>query len=226
MRSPFPFGCLALLVFLGVLLAPLFLANALLAALDKLGLSLGAAILAAIGIFFGGLVNIPVKRIEREETIEVVTPGLFGLRRRILPWVQRQETVIALNLGGAVVPLILVAHEIGRIARHGGPAKFAVGVGVAANVLVCYWLARPVPGVGIAMTPLLPAVVAAAAALLLAPDFAPPVAFVSGVLGPVIGADLLHLREVRETPTRLISIGGAGTFDGIVLSGLVAVLLA
>jgi uncharacterized membrane protein len=51
-------------------------------------------------------------------------------------------------------------------------------------------------------------------------------AFAAGVLGPLIGADLLHLREVNKISTGVASIGGAGTFDGIVISGLIATLLA
>lgn len=84
-------------------------------------------------------------------------------------------------------------------------------------------MAKPVEGIGIAMPGLLPPLIAAMSALLLVPDQAPPVAFAAGVLGPLIGADLLHLRDVSQGS---ISIGGAGTFDGIVLSGIVAAYLA
>ena len=58
------------------------------------------------------------------------------------------------------------------------------------------------------------------------PDFAPPIAFIAGVLGPLIGADLMHLRDIKRIATGIASIGGAGTFDGIVLSGLMAAFLA
>ena len=53
-----------------------------------------------------------------------------------------------------------------------------------------------------------------------------PVAFVAGVLGPLIGADLLHLKDIMKVSAGVLSIGGAGTFDGIVLSGLFAALFA
>jgi uncharacterized membrane protein len=76
------------------------------------------------------------------------------------------------------------------------------------------------------MPPLVPAIVAAVCALLVAHQLAPPVAFCAGVLGPLIGADLLHMRDVKRISTGLASIGGAGTFDGIVISGFVAALLA
>jgi uncharacterized membrane protein len=56
--------------------------------------------------------------------------------------------------------------------------------------------------------------------------YRPPVAFVAGVLGPLVGADLLHLRDITRVPVGILSIGGAGTFDGIVLSGFLATLLA
>jgi uncharacterized membrane protein len=68
--------------------------------------------------------------------------------------------------------------------------------------------------------------VAAASAFLLFPHLAPPVAFVAGVTGPIIGADLLHLKEFTQTTTGIASVGGAGTFDGIILSGILAAYLA
>jgi len=40
------------------------------------------------------------------------------------------------------------------------------------------------------------------------------VAFISGVLGTLIGADLLNLGKLRELGAPVASIGGAGTFDG------------
>lgn len=42
----------------------------------------------------------------------------------------------------------------------------------------------------------------------------------------LIAADLLHLRDIRRLGALFASIGGAGSFDGIFISGLVAVLLA
>lgn len=97
---------------------------------------------------------------------------------------------------------------------------------VAVNVAICYWLARPVPGVGIVLPAIVPAAVACTIALLMAPAAATPVAFVAGVAGPLIGADLLHLVSVRDMESGMVSIGGAGTFDGILLTGILALYLA
>jgi uncharacterized membrane protein len=98
-------------------------------------------------------------------------------------------------------------------------------VGCIVNVIVCYLIARPVAGVGIVM-PGIVSPVAAVLALLLASDIAPPVAFIIGVVGPLVGADLLHLRDLEVNAIGVVSVGGAGTFDGIVLSGIVAAYLA
>lgn len=81
------------------------------------------------------------------------------------------------------------------------------------------------PGLGIAVPPLAPPLLAAAAALIIAPDTAAAVAYIAGSLGTLIGADLLNLRRLGELGAGVASIGGAGTFDGIFLSGIMAVVL-
>ena len=55
---------------------------------------------------------------------------------------------------------------------------------------------------------------------------AAPLAYIAGSLGTLIGADLLNLGKVRGLGAPVASIGGAGTFDGVFLVGIVAVLLA
>ncbi|MDO9084222.1 MAG: DUF1614 domain-containing protein, partial [Humidesulfovibrio sp.] len=87
----------------------------------------------------------------------------------------------------------------------------------------------------IAVPVLLPPAVAALTAILLVPDLpgyesvAPRAAYMAGTLGTLIGADVMHLVNRRTWATLdapLLSIGGAGTFDGIFLAGIIAVLLA
>jgi uncharacterized membrane protein len=222
-----PPGCLSLLILALLLFIPFFLTDVTLTALVKLGLSPPTSFLAAFGIFFGGLVNVPVKRIPREETIEMTPLTLFGFGRVFPHWVRRRTyTIIAVNLGGCVVPTALAVYELVRLAGSGGGALLAALAAAAINIVVCYRLARPVPEVGIALPAFVPALVAAACGLLFLPDQAPLIAFTAGVLGPLIGADLLHLRDVQRIGAGVASIGGAGTFDGIVLSALIATLLA
>jgi uncharacterized membrane protein len=221
-------GCLTLiLVFILLLLLPFFFAHVMLAALTKLGLSAPAALLILIGIIFGSSVNIPIKRFPREDDIFVDPFVMFGFGRLFsLPPRPRRYVTLAVNVGGCVIPSALALYEFLLVARRGPTAVIILLVITLANIAVCFRIARPVPGVGLAMPALVPPLIAASLSLLLIPDFAPPVAFVAGVLGPLIGADLLHLKEIVKIAPATASIGGAGTFDGIVLSGIVAVLLA
>jgi uncharacterized membrane protein len=130
-------------------------------------------------------------------------------------------TVLAVNLGGAIIPTGLSLY---LLATH-APSGAAVA-GVLIVALAVHRMARPVPGVGIAVPLLVPPLIAAAAALLLAPSTAPAVAYIAGTLGTLIGADLSNLRRLTSLGGPVASIGGAGTFDGIFVTGILAVLLA
>jgi len=221
-------GCLILvLVALLLIILPFFFAHFVLAALAKLGLSAPLALAILIGIVIGGTINVPVKRIARDEEAIADPFIMFGLGRLFsLPQRNLRFTTIAINLGGCVIPSALAVYECLLLAQHGAFALINLIVITLANIAVCYRIARPVPQVGLVVPALIPPLIAASLSLLLIPDLAPSVAFVAGVLGPLIGADLLHLREVVKIVPGVASIGGAGTFDGIVLSGLIAALLA
>jgi uncharacterized membrane protein len=82
---------------------------------------------------------------------------------------------------------------------------------------VCKALARVTPGVGITLPAFVPPLVSAAVAMLLTSGQAAPVAYIGGTLGTLIGADLLNLPAVRRMPALMLSIGGAGVFDGVFL---------
>ncbi len=221
-------GCLPLIFIFGsLILLPFFFAHLMVTALSKLGLSPELAILALLGIIFGGALNIPVKRIPREGQYVVSYINLFGFGQ-IFPRLQvmRSSTTVAVNVGGCLVPCVIALYESYRVVRQGTTATLILLLITILNVGLAYRLARPIPGVGIGLPALIPPLAAAVPSIILIPNFAPPVAFVAGVLGPLVGADLLHMRDVRHLSTGLASIGGAGTFDGIVLSGLIAAFLA
>jgi uncharacterized membrane protein len=210
-----------------VALLPLLFGELLAVSLSKLHLDTAAALLLVVGIFLGSFINIPIKRLNRSTLLEDHPLAVLGLHefwpelRRL-----RHETVVAVNLGGCVVPSGLALYEITLLASIDAGLLAAAAIAAIVNILACHFLARPVPGMGIALPSLVPAFVAAASGLLLAPSEAPPVAFIAGVAGPLIGADLLHLRDVEKIASGVVSIGGAGTFDGIVLSGIIAAYLA
>ncbi len=226
-------GCLsmALAVFF-LCLMPFFLVDTMRAALEKLHLSPQAALLVVIGIFLGSLINLPIYRLPRHEQQLVELIAVFGVWgwhprfRRV-----RRDTIIAVNVGGCVIPTALAIWLVQHLLAEGGWPLTALGLVVAGNILACYRAARPVQGIGILMPGLVsPAVAIGLTWLLLWPEvydpFRAPVAFVAGVLGPVLGADLLHLKDLTKVSAGMLSIGGAGTFDGIVLSGVLAALLA
>jgi uncharacterized membrane protein len=213
---------LILLAFLPIVFGQLFAS-----ALAKLKLEPMTALLVVIGIFMGSPINIPVKRIPRTESTVADPLAVFGLPGRWPSTMRvRRETVIAINVGGCIIPVTLAAYELAHVVMAGWQPLSGLLLAIFINILVCYWVAKPIEGIGIAMPGLLPALVATVSALQFVPDQAPPVAFIAGVLGPLIGADLLHLRDVSKLATGIASIGGAGTFDGIVLSGIVAAYLA
>jgi uncharacterized membrane protein len=87
-------------------------------------------------------------------------------------------------------------------------------------------LAHPVRGLGIAEPVFVPSLASAIVALLLSRRYAAPLAYIGGSLGTLIGADLLNLGKVQGLGAPVASIGGAGTFDGIFLIGILAVLIA
>jgi uncharacterized membrane protein len=210
-----------------LLLLPILFGEVMLAGLAKLHIGPGAAIALIVSIAIGGLVNIPVRRIARNDDVVGYPFAVFGVLGR---WPElrrvRRETTIAVNLGGCIIPVGLAAYELVYLAILAKEAVWITIIVSTLNTTACYLVARPMPGVGIVMPGLLSALIAATLASLFAPDQAPPVAFIAGVTGPLIGADLLHLKDIREIAVGTASIGGAGTFDGIVLSGVVAAYLA
>ena len=99
------------------------------------------------------------------------------------PWLQRtpQETVIAVNVGGCLIPAGLAIYEIAHLLFDSPQSLPSLAIAVAVNTAVCYRLAQPVSGIGIALPGLVPAAVAAVSAFWLVPEQAPQVAFVAGV---------------------------------------------
>lgn len=219
---------LSLLVFLIMaVLFPFVFGELMLASLSKLHLSPSMALTLVIAIFVGGLVNIPVKSVVNDRGVVSHPLAVYGLSN-FWPELQRvrRETIIAVNVGGCLIPVGLVLYEIMQLAAFSPQALVAVTAGCVVNSLVCYFIARPVPGIGIVMPGMISPIVAVSAALLLAPDVAAPVAFAIGVIGPLVGADLMHLKDIEANGIGVVSIGGAGTFDGIILSGIVAAYIA
>jgi uncharacterized membrane protein len=191
-------------------------------AFDKIGIPSEALFSLLLLSWVGSWVNIPLARFPAEDSMmEEVVVRVLGQRYVMPQWNQPRQTVLAVNVGGAVVPTLLSLYLLTQALT-----PLRVVVATAAVTLLTYWWARPVAGVGIVVPMLLPPFSAALAALLLVPQQAPLAAYVAGTMGTLIGADVLHVRQVTKLATPVASIGGAGTFDGVFLTGIIAVLLA
>jgi uncharacterized membrane protein len=169
----------------------------------------------------GGHVNIPLYAVPARQAVVPETVWMFEQPYIVPQVVQQGATVVAINVGSALIPTLLSLYLFFRMNLRG-----RMLIGTAVVPLVVHQLARVVPGVGIAVPMLVPPLLAAGVALILAFRRAPAVAYVSGSMGALIGADLLNLGRVAEMGAPVLSIGGAGTFDGVFLTGILAGLLA
>lgn len=213
----------AVLLVVLVLVAGLLLLGTTTAFRD-VGFSPVTTALILVGTFVGGFINIPVLKLRN--TVPVVKEefvSFFGVVYRI-PRMEYGETttLIAVNAGGALIPSVVSVYLLWKQPSVIVPAL----VGVVVVALVTHLVARPVKGVGITAPFLVSPIVAAISAYVLFPSAPRIIAYVAGVLGTLIGADLTNLHVVPRLGAPVVSIGGAGTFDGVFLSGIIAVLFA
>lgn len=217
---PIAMPLIIFLFFLFLTLLILIEVNILEYAYEKMGINRRYVFALLLFSLLGSYVNIPVYQLPPEEIRSGGEVLFFGVPY-VIPLVSRWPgTVIAVNLGGAVIPTILSIYLIlqNRLFLQG-----LVGAAIAS--LIIHHLAYPLPGVGIAVPTVIPAVVALVIAVLLSRRQAPALAYIVGTLGTLIGADLVNLGKIRGLGAPVASIGGAGTFDGIFLTGILAVLL-
>lgn len=190
-------------------------------AVAKLGFSPNIAFLLLMLIIITSTINIPLYRLQTpiqlaDDFTTLWVREFWGIPLRKVA----SSTVIAVNVGGGLIPVVLALYQFTQ-----GNA-LAILLVTAIVAVVSYFAARVVPGIGIQMNPLLAPLTAAVSAMLIASPHAAPVAFAGGVLGTLIGADLLHLKDIQAMSAGVLSIGGAGVFDGIALCGLFALLLS
>jgi uncharacterized membrane protein len=191
-------------------------------AFDKLGLSTEAAYELLLCTLVGSMINLPVFTVSADGGVPPSLPPLpMGLPFfRIQPYAGK--VTIAVNVGGALIP---VAFSFYLISHYPLDAA-TILASIAVVAFIAHRSSQPLRGVGIAMPMLVAPVAAALIAMLLAPEQPAPLAYIGGTFGVLFGADLLRLKDVRSLGAPVASIGGAGTFDGVFLTGLVAVLLA
>jgi uncharacterized membrane protein len=187
----------------------------------NVGLRPDVALLLLLASLAGSYLNIPVAQLPELHIMSGEEVSFYGMRYVIPVVIDWPGTVIAVNVGGAVIPALLSLY---LFVRH---RLWVWGViAILGVATVCHFLARPVPGVGIALPVFVPPLSAAAIGLLLSRWQSPGLAYIGGSVGTLIGADLLNLDKIQGLGAPVASIGGAGTFDGIFLTGVLAVLIA
>ncbi|MGY2766078.1 DUF1614 domain-containing protein [Thermostichus sp. MS-CIW-26] len=237
MANPFKFPLIPLprreatayLLFLLLLLAFPFLwlvvtLDAVQVAVAKLGFSPNLSLVPLTLVIIGSTINIPLY--ERVSKVAMV-PDLDRLWTMRFFWgipLRRieQKTIVALNVGGGLIPTLLAIYQFTCV------SPILIVLVTAVVTIVSYYSAQVVPGIGIQVNALIAPLTAAMTSVLLTAGsdvVAAPIAFAGGVLGTLIGADLLHLPQIERMTPGILSIGGAGVFDGIALCGLFAVLL-
>lgn len=215
-----PVWLLIFILTLGFLLAFVQL-GVLTIAFDKLGLSVSAAFTLLFASLLGSAINIPLFTIRSEENVKPLPRQLWQLLRQ-QNMIFEGKTVIAINVGGCLIPALFSIYLFVTT----GINIFTVLTGITFVAMISHFTSRPIAGLGIGMPILIAPLSAAFIAFIADPQHSAPLAYVSGTIGVIIGADILRLKDIRGLGTPLASIGGAGTFDGIFITGIVAVLLA
>ena len=192
--------------------------------LAKLGLSPDSAILLLGSTLLGSTINL--KLITIDSNFEHLDESLLMPRSMFnkfnTPEYTKGKTEIALNVGGALIPVLFSFYLLSLYSLN----IFHVALATSIVTLLSYKLSVPIKGFGIGMPILVAPLSAAISALIIDPQHSAPLAYICGTLGVLIGADLFHLKDIKKMKSPTASIGGAGTFDGIFFTGILAVLLA
>ena len=222
------------IVFWTLMLFPLYLFTGAIFS-RALGLSPLFTILVFLFSLLGSHVNIPIKEVASIEPLVTFRRISFFGVSWIIPELSRRKrrTIIAVNVGGALVPIALSLYLLLLVVPFQEPNPFVTYIKILAALIVVTLstnlIARPIRGVGIATPTFLPPLITALASLMVfqlhTPSNPSIIAYVSGTLGTLIGADLLNLEKISRMGAPIVSIGGAGTFDGIYVTGLMAVFL-
>jgi uncharacterized membrane protein len=220
MQKHSPLQLIVFIFLLGLLLALVQL-GLLTIAFEKLGLSASTGFLILFMSLFGSAINIPLFRLTAQVPLKPLPPTLWQIFPLMQPAVNG-KTLIAVNVGGCLIPLSLAFYL--AISQEISPFHIVLGIMIVS--MICYLFSRPIAGLGIGMPMLVAPIAAALSAVLLDPQHSAPLAYIIGTLGVIVGADLLRLKDILRMGTAIASIGGAGTFDGIFITGIVAILLA
>jgi uncharacterized membrane protein len=186
----------------------------------QLGVSSRTALLLLFASLIGSYINIPVGEIPDQAPVANQLIQFFGMQYQVPGAVGASSTIIAVNVGGAIIPVFMSLYLLNHYDLW---LKGIVATAVVAAI--CYSLASPVQGLGVAVPIFVPVLATAVVAFVLDRKQIASLAYVAGSLGTLIGADLMNIDKIPGLGVPVASIGGAGTFDGIFLTSILAVLL-
>jgi uncharacterized membrane protein len=214
-----PFFLLLVGLFIGLVLV--IEVRAIQYAFVRAGVDSRAALFLLLGSLAGSYINIPVAELSPERLMSGAQVTFFGMQYSVPVVVEWPGTIVAVNVGGAIIPALVSLYLLFKY-----DLWIRAAIATTCVAVVAHMLATPVHGVGIAEPIFAPPIATAIVSVLISRSYAGPLAYISGSMGVLIGADLLNLDKVQGLGAPVASIGGAGTFDGIFLTGILAVLLA
>lgn len=187
----------------------------------SMGLAPRTMMAVLLASLLGSYINIPIAYLPEHHMTAQAVVTYFGIPYVVPVTRTSPATVLAINVGGAVIPIVMSLYLMVRNRLYSMSLW-----GIAVVALACHLLATPVPGIGIAEPIFVPCLVTTVMALILSRRHAGALAYICGSLGTLVGADLTNLSKVRGLGAPVASIGGAGTFDGIFVIGLLSVVYA
>jgi len=191
-------------------------------AFTKLGLTPESTLILVFSTLVGSGINLPLFELQTKQTGHLVELPNRKLIWELFQPAREGKVMVAVNVGGCIIPVGLCIYFISL--QLIDPLNLLICL--SAITLLSYQSSRVIPNTGIGMPLFIAPLFAALLALMLEPDHAAHLAYISGVLGVLIGADVLRIKQISSLGAPIASIGGAGTFDGIFLTGIIAVLLA
>lgn len=228
--GPLSVFAVILLIALVILIIPLFIFGIIGAAFTRLGFSWISALAIVLLMLFGSFVNIPLYRFKHDMVrVSPDTNAIFGSGT---PWPADPvwETLVSINLGGAILPICLSLYLLYQAVSISGPSLLVpVGAGILLVALVTFFASRPIPGAGLRVPLFIPALSALLMGLLLFGGAGIPTmvtAFVSGTTGVLIGGNVTHLSRIKDLEIPSVSIGGAGTFGSVLICCILPALVA
>ena len=226
-----PLSLIAIILLIGlvILVIPLLFLGLVGAAFTRLGFSWIAALAVVLLMLCGSFINFPLYTIRRD--MIRAGSGDFSFESAAAPWALQPvwDTVISLNLGGAVIPVLVSVYLLYRAVGLLGTAILGpIGIGIVIVAGIAYFATRSVPGYGIKAPLFIPGLAALLCGLLLTGGtglLAGVTAFVAGTAGTLLGAGIAWLPRVKELEAPQVSIGGSGMFGAIFLACILSALI-